>query len=218
MCEGLPTTSDVHTIIFDFDGVFTDNKVWVDQGGREWVRCDRADGLAIRLLRSALRGGLVETEVFILSTETNPVVRERAAKLRLACHQGVSDKLSFMQDHLASRFPESVDPYAGVVFLGNDLNDLPLLRRAGWAVVPADAVGFTMLQKQLESLLDSLSEREAGVIRMRFGLGDGMPKTLDQIGDTFGVTRERIRQIEAKALRKLRHPSRSRTLKVFLEH
>ena len=59
-------------------------------------------------------------------------------------------------------------------------------------VVPADAVGFTMLQRQLEQLLDSLSEREAGVIRMRFGLGDGMPKTLDQIGDTFGVTRERI--------------------------
>ena len=139
MCEGLPTTSDVHTIIFDFDGVFTDNKVWVDQGGREWVRCDRADGLAVRLLKSALRRGLVETEVFILSTETNPVVRERAAKLRLGCHHGVSDKLSFMQDHLASRFPESVDPYAGVVFLGNDLNDLPLLRRAGWAVVPADA-------------------------------------------------------------------------------
>ena len=75
------------------------------------------------------------------------------------------------------------------------------------AVVPADAVGFTMLQKQLESLLDSLSEREAGVIRMRFGLGDGMPKTLDQIGDTFGVTRERIRQIESKTMAKLRHPS-----------
>jgi RNA polymerase sigma factor (sigma-70 family) len=74
------------------------------------------------------------------------------------------------------------------------------------AVVPADAVGFTMLQRQLESLLDSLSEREAGVIRMRFGLGDGQPKTLDQIGDTFGVTRERIRQIESKTMAKLRHP------------
>ncbi|MBH0099007.1 RNA polymerase sigma factor [Salinibacterium sp. NSLL150] len=85
------------------------------------------------------------------------------------------------------------------------------------AVVPADAVGFTMLQKQLESLLDSLSEREAGVIRMRFGLGDGMPKTLDQIGDTFGVTRERIRQIESKTMAKLRHPSRSQSLRDYLE-
>lgn len=85
------------------------------------------------------------------------------------------------------------------------------------AVVPADAVGFTMMQRQLESLLDSLSEREAGVIRMRFGLGDGMPKTLDQIGDTFGVTRERIRQIESKTMAKLRHPSRSQSLKDFLD-
>lgn len=85
------------------------------------------------------------------------------------------------------------------------------------AVVPADAVGFTMLQRQLEMLLDSLSEREAGVIRMRFGLGDGMPKTLDQIGDTFGVTRERIRQIESKTMAKLRHPSRSQALRDYLE-
>ena len=85
------------------------------------------------------------------------------------------------------------------------------------AVVPADAVGFTMLQRQLEALLDSLSEREAGVIRMRFGLGDGLPKTLDQIGDTFGVTRERIRQIESKTMAKLRHPSRSQALRDYLE-
>jgi len=139
LCDGLPAASDVHTIIFDFDGVYTDNKVWVDQDGREWVRCDRADGLAMDLLRSARRLGLVEADVFILSTETNPVVGERAAKLRLACHQGVSDKLAFVNERLATRFPDSVDPYAGVVFLGNDLNDLPLLRRAGWAVVPADA-------------------------------------------------------------------------------
>ncbi|MGB3413356.1 MAG: RNA polymerase sigma factor [Microbacteriaceae bacterium] len=85
------------------------------------------------------------------------------------------------------------------------------------AVVPADAVSFTMLQQQLEQLLDTLSEREAGVIKMRFGLGDGIPKTLDQIGDTFGVTRERIRQIESKTMAKLRHPSRSQALRDYLE-
>lgn len=85
------------------------------------------------------------------------------------------------------------------------------------AVVPADAVGFTMLQQQLVQLLDSLSEREAGVIKMRFGLGDGLPKTLDQIGDTFGVTRERIRQIESKTMAKLRHPSRSQQLRDYLD-
>ena len=137
MSDGLPVASDVHTIILDFDGVFTDNKVWVGQGGREWVRCDRADGLAMDLLRTACRRGLIEADVFILSTETNPVVRERAAKLRLTCHQGVSDKLAFVEECLATRFPDSVDPFSGVVFLGNDLNDLPLLRRVGWAVVPA---------------------------------------------------------------------------------
>jgi RNA polymerase primary sigma factor len=85
------------------------------------------------------------------------------------------------------------------------------------AVTPADSLSFTMLQKQLVSLLDALSEREGGVIRMRYGLGDGIPKTLDQIGDTFGVTRERIRQIESKTMAKLRHPSRSQSLRDYLD-
>ncbi len=77
------------------------------------------------------------------------------------------------------------------------------------AVVPADAVSFTLLQEQLHSVLDTLSEREAGVVSMRFGLTDGQPKTLDEIGKVYGVTRERIRQIESKTMCKLRHPSRS---------
>ncbi|MGO1228389.1 MAG: RNA polymerase sigma factor, partial [Brachybacterium sp.] len=77
------------------------------------------------------------------------------------------------------------------------------------AVVPADAVSFTLLQEQLHSVLDTLSEREAGVVSMRFGLEDGQPKTLDEIGKVYGVTRERIRQIESKTMSKLRHPSRS---------
>ena len=85
------------------------------------------------------------------------------------------------------------------------------------AIVPLDAVANRMLLVALESVLDSLSERESGVIRMRYGLGDGIPKTLDQIGETFGVTRERIRQIESKTMAKLRHPSRSQTIREFLE-
>ena len=76
-------------------------------------------------------------------------------------------------------------------------------------MVPADAVSFTLLQEQLHSVLDTLSEREAGVVSMRFGLSDGQPKTLDEIGKVYGVTRERIRQIESKTMSKLRHPSRS---------
>jgi RNA polymerase primary sigma factor len=86
------------------------------------------------------------------------------------------------------------------------------------AVVPAEAVGYTMLQRELERILDSLHPREAGVIRARFGLGDGVTKTLDQIGEEFGVTRERIRQIESKTMSKLRHPSRSQLLQDFLEN
>lgn len=85
------------------------------------------------------------------------------------------------------------------------------------AVVPADAVSFTLLQEQLTRVLDTLSEREAGVVSMRFGLGDGQPKTLDEIGKVYGVTRERIRQIESKTMSKLRHPSRSQVLRDYLD-
>ena len=85
------------------------------------------------------------------------------------------------------------------------------------AIVPADAVSFTLLQEQLESVLDTLSEREAGVVRMRFGLSDGQPKTLDEIGKVYGVTRERIRQFESKTMSKLRHPSRSQVLRDYLD-
>nr|WP_122821055.1 RNA polymerase sigma factor [Varibaculum vaginae] len=85
------------------------------------------------------------------------------------------------------------------------------------AVVPADAVSFTLLQEQLRSVLDTLSEREAGVVSMRFGLGDGQAKTLDEIGKVYGVTRERIRQIESKTMSKLRHPSRSQVLRDYLD-
>ena len=85
------------------------------------------------------------------------------------------------------------------------------------AVVPADAVNFTLLQEQLHDVLDPLSEREAGVVSMRFGLTDGQPKTLDEIGKVYGVTRERIRQIESKTMSKLRHPSRSQVLRDYLD-
>jgi RNA polymerase primary sigma factor len=85
------------------------------------------------------------------------------------------------------------------------------------AVQPGEAVSFTLLQEQLHSVLGTLSEREAGVVSMRFGLADGQPKTFDEIGTLYGVTRERIRQIESKAMYKLRHPSRSKLLRDFLE-
>ena len=85
------------------------------------------------------------------------------------------------------------------------------------AIQPGEAVSFTLLQEQLHSVLDTLSEREAGVVSMRFGLTDGQPKTLDEIGKVYGVTRERIRQIESKTMLKLRHPSRSQVLRDYLD-
>jgi RNA polymerase primary sigma factor len=85
------------------------------------------------------------------------------------------------------------------------------------AIVPAEAVNFTLLQEQLVSVLDTLTEREAGVVSMRFGITDGQSKTLDEIGRVYGVTRERIRQIESKTMSKLRHPSRSQALRDYLE-
>ena len=85
------------------------------------------------------------------------------------------------------------------------------------APAPADAASFTLLREQLEEVLETLTIREKRVLELRFGLEDGRSRTLEEVGQHFGVTRERIRQIEAKALRKLRHPSRSKKLKDFLE-
>ena len=83
--------------------------------------------------------------------------------------------------------------------------------------VPAEEAAYTLLREQLEEVMETLTEREEKVIRLRYGLGDGRPRTLEEVGKEFNVTRERIRQIEAKALRKLRHPSRSRILKDYLD-
>jgi RNA polymerase primary sigma factor len=84
-------------------------------------------------------------------------------------------------------------------------------------VTPSDSVAFSMLKEQLLGVLDTLTPREEKVLRLRYGIDDGKPRTLEEVGKEFNVTRERIRQIEAKALRKLRHPSRSKRLKDFLE-
>ncbi|MBI4388519.1 MAG: sigma-70 family RNA polymerase sigma factor, partial [Candidatus Omnitrophica bacterium] len=85
------------------------------------------------------------------------------------------------------------------------------------AVSPANATAYSMLKEQMTDVLETLTEREEKVLRLRFGIGDGYPRTLEEVGQIFNVTRERVRQIEAKALRKLRHPTRSRKLKNFLD-
>jgi YrbI family 3-deoxy-D-manno-octulosonate 8-phosphate phosphatase len=135
----LPALDSVHTVVLDFDGVLTDNKVWVDQDGRESVRCDRGDGLAFDIVRAFQKRGTLRATFMIVSKEPNPVVLARAKKLKIECHHGVSDKLGFIRDYLSKQYPALSEPFAGVVYLGNDLNDLPLMRRSGFAVAPADA-------------------------------------------------------------------------------
>jgi YrbI family 3-deoxy-D-manno-octulosonate 8-phosphate phosphatase len=135
----LPHFSRIHTVVLDFDGVFTDNKVYVDYDGRELVRCDRADGLAIDIIRFYQRKGILQTRFFILSTEKNKVVASRAQKLGLDCHQAVSNKLAFLQSYFVQNRDGDADPLSGCIYLGNDINDLPVIDRVGYSVVPNDA-------------------------------------------------------------------------------
>lgn len=134
-----PSLRTIHTIAFDFDGVFTDNKVYVGQDGSELVRCDRGDGLGIDLLRAAQERGKLRADVFVLSKERNPVIEARMRKLRLSFHQACDDKLDFIAARLRAARPSDAQPFAGVVYVGNDINDLPMIVRAGFSVAPADA-------------------------------------------------------------------------------
>lgn len=135
----MPTLQSIHTVAFDFDGVFTDNKVWVDQDGCESVRCDRGDGLGFDFVRLYKSRGKLDAEFIILSKEKNPVVAARAAKLKLACHQGIGDKVGFMESYLRGRLGDAKDHFRGLIYVGNDLNDVSLMRRAGFSVAPSDA-------------------------------------------------------------------------------
>jgi len=173
LLNSLPELSTIHTIVFDFDGVFTDNKVWVDQNGLESVRCDRGDGLAFDLIRAFKRQGKLKAELFILSKEPNPVVLSRANKLKLECKHGVSDKLSFMQEYFETRFKDNKDYFKGLIYLGNDLNDLPLMRNAGYSVAPADAhlkvrevAHFVMEQRGGEGFVRAFIELLLGINKL----------------------------------------------------
>ena len=130
---------DIHqvkAIIFDFDGVFTNNKVYLSQDGFESVCCSRSDGLAIKLLRNYIRKHNLPIDLFILSTEKNPVVQARAQKLSLDYFFGVNDKLKLVKDkYLLSSDSEAT----GFIFLGNDINDLELLRFVEFSICPSDA-------------------------------------------------------------------------------
>ncbi len=135
-----------------------------------------------------------------------PTPEEIASEMRLPVEK-VRGILKIAQEPISLQTPIGDD---GDTHFGDFIED----KRA---ISPANATAYAMLKEQMESVLDTLTEREAQVLRLRFGIGDGYPRTLEEVGALFNVTRERVRQIEAKALRKLRHPTRSRRLRTFLE-
>ena len=135
-----PDPRHVHTITFDFDGVFTNNKVWVDQNGIESVRCDRGDGLALNIFENYCKRNSLNIKTFILTKETNPVVLKRAKKLGIDCHGSENNKARFLDQFLRREHPHAEpDPWEGLIYLGNDFNDLECMKRAGCSVAPKDA-------------------------------------------------------------------------------
>ncbi len=132
-----PDVQSLGAIIFDFDGVFTDNYVYTDANGTESVRTSRADSYGLSVLSQYIIEHQVDLELFILSTETNPVVAQRAAKLGLRVEQGASDKRAFLEHYFANR--ESPVTWANTLYLGNDLNDLEVMSRVGYSACPSDA-------------------------------------------------------------------------------
>ena len=157
----LPNWQKFHTMILDFDGVFTNNKVFVDQEGKESIRCDRSDGLALDMLRSFKKKYAWGIEYFILSKEENPVVKKRSEKLKIKVFNGISNKEDFIKNYLIDRFGEYLDSKNGVLYLGNDLNDLSAIRLCGFSIAPFDA--HKIIKENASITLSSLVER--GFIR-----------------------------------------------------
>ncbi len=179
-----------------------------------WIRqaitramADQSRAIRLPAHMAAAIGNLVRVQRQMLQDlGREPTFQELADKLGIP-----PDKLVEMQGY--GREPISLHTPLGEAGDG-ELGDLI---EDSEAAEPVEVVSFTLLQEQLQSILGTLSEREAAVVSLRFGLADGQPRTLDEIGTVYGVTRERIRQIESKTLSKLRHPSRSRLLQGYLD-
>lgn len=135
----------VHTVVFDFDGVFTNNKVYVSESGQELVRCDRGDGLAISHLNHYINTNALCIDVFILSTEKNPVVARRAEKMKIKCYQGCDDKYLWLSHYLSKKGHYANKNFKGAVYLGNDINDLASMVACEYSFSPID--GHSKVQK-----------------------------------------------------------------------
>ena len=124
-----------HTLVFDFDGVFTNNKVYVNEKGIESIICDRGDGLGLNILKKFINLKKWDLDYFILSKETNKVVKKRAEKLKIKCINGVDNKLEYLSTYLKSN-KKNAD---GLLYVGNDLNDLAPIKLAGFGICPIDS-------------------------------------------------------------------------------
>ncbi|MCP5463729.1 MAG: hypothetical protein H7A33_01760 [Deltaproteobacteria bacterium] len=134
-----PSFAKIHTLAMDFDGVFTNNMVWVNQEGQEWVRCTRADGLGFDLIRTLEAQGQFKTEYFVLSSQVNPIVSARMGKKGITCYQNIQNKKEFLEEHFDQNQKAKETGFSGLIYLGNDLNDLKVMQSACFSVAPSDA-------------------------------------------------------------------------------
>ena len=137
--KNFPNYDQINSLVMDFDGVFTNNIVYTDQNGKESISCNRSDGLGFNMLKKFLDIKKSKIKYFILSTETNPVVTKRAEKLNIKCFQGIKSKVDFLKNYLNNRFGEDILSRQGVVYIGNDLNDIKAMKYCGFKVCPNDA-------------------------------------------------------------------------------
>lgn len=136
----VPAWRDVHTIVFDFDGVFTDNNVYLNADGQEFVQCSRSDGLAIDLLRCFSSENNWQLDFYILTKERSPIAQARAAKMKSEAIIGVDCKSEYIANRLSlNRQTTGLPAWAGVVYLGNDVNDYMAMKLSGYSICPCDA-------------------------------------------------------------------------------
>lgn len=130
---------DYIQLVFDFDGVFTNNKLFVDQNGIEYISVSRSDGYAIELLKKAKLKALHKLDIFVLSTETNPVVKSRCEKMKLDCISGIPNKLEYLSSRISLQGFDVDVGLKKTIYVGNDLNDLSVMRKVGLSIAPANA-------------------------------------------------------------------------------
>lgn len=155
---------NIHTIAFDFDGVFTDNFVYLDENGIESVRCSRADGLGISMLRNVIKSKNLDIDLFVLSSESNPVVLRRCEKMKIPCFQGMTNKLEFIISRFYIKQPLNTKAFEGLVYFGNDLNDLPIIEQSCLSFAPRDG------HPRVLDVATHVLEQDGGSDFVRFGI------------------------------------------------